>query len=345
MAKRSPVRQYLDIVDSVRSEPTQAFLLYGEEVYLQDHFLQAVSSAFTERYQSEWDKYLYHASETSPETIVGELISQSLFSRPKMLVIKEVEDLDEDGKAGLVQYLQNQTSDTALIMITENTRLQTRFLKKLKDYSLPVSVRVPWLREMDAWVQYMLDLREMEAPPEVRAHLIDLAGESLKQLDNELKKLQTYLPDDNRAITPRLLEEFVGNTRTHSVYELQDLLATRALAKVLPHVFSLLEEGASVSYIVLITADFFTNLWMVKEMSRKGKTDGEINKTVFQGRNLVWKYKKILNRYTVQEIQRALILLEEADLIAKTSSALDAKNYLTAFFSEILATREEYVHE
>lgn len=345
MAKPSPVRHYLQILESVGSEPAKAYLLYGEEVYLQDHFLQAISAAFIEHFQSGWDKYVYHASETSPETIIGELISQSLFSRPRVLVIKEVEDLDEDGRAGLIQYLQNQTPDTALIMLTENTRLQNRFLKKLKEYSSPVSVRIPWLREMDDWVQYMLERREMEATPEVRAHLIDLAGDSLKQLDNELKKLQTYLPDDHPAITPQLLEEFVGNTRTHSVYELQDLLATRNLAKVLPHVFSLLEEGASVSYIVLMTADFFTNIWMVKEMSGNGMTDGEINKTVFQGRNLVWKYKKILNRYSVREIQRALILLEEADLIAKTSSALDAKNYLTAFFSEIIATREEYIHE
>ncbi|MEJ2051809.1 MAG: DNA polymerase III subunit delta, partial [Calditrichota bacterium] len=260
-------------------------------------------------------------------------------------VIKEVEDLDSDGQAGLEQYLQHPSDDTCLLLLTDHTRLQTRFLKKLKNHSLPISVRIPWMREMDDWLQYMLDQLEMTAAPEVRAQLIDLAGESLQQLNNELKKLHTYLPEKASVLTPDLLGEFVGSTRTHSVYELQDLLASRALDKILQHVFSLLEEGASVSYIVLITTDFFANVWMVKEMSRRGNTDSESNKTVFQGRNLVWKFKKFINRFSVQEIQRAFLLLEEADLVAKTTSALEAKNYLTVFFSELLARREEYIHE
>lgn len=345
MARKSPVKKYLQLIESLPDQLEPAYLLYGEEVYLQDAFLEAVGRVFRERYQSGWEKYTYHASEISSETILSELMSESLFSEPRMVIIKELDELDSSGKSALLDYLDNPKGEICLLLLYESPSLNTKFVKQGKTLAEPVEVRIPWMREMDEWMRYMLRHKGMEASPEVRSRLIELAGESLQQLSNELEKIETYLSGDQQVITTELLEEFVGATRTHSVFEFKDILGTKSLPQILRYVFSLLEEGTSVSYILMRTADFFGEVWSVKEMGNAQKSDRDINKEVFGGRNFAWKYKKIVHRFTQEEIQQALLLIEEADLVAKTASALDEKNYLTAFFYEIFNIREDVLHE
>ncbi|HKJ66625.1 MAG TPA: DNA polymerase III subunit delta [bacterium] len=345
MAKKSPVQKFLQVIESLQDHREPAYLLYGEEVYLQDTFLQAIVRVFREQYQSRWEKYTYHASEISSETILSELISESLFPEPQVVIIKEMEELDSSGQSALLDYLDQPKGEICLILFHESRSLHTKFAKQVKAVAKPVEVRIPWLREMDEWLRFILRQKDMEASEDVRSRLIELAGESLQQLSSELEKLATYLSGDQQVITTELLEEFVGETRTHSVYEFKDVLGTKSLPQILRYVFSLLEEGTSVSYILMITADFFGEVWVVKEMLNERKRDSEINKEVFNGRNLAWKYKKIVRRFTREELHQAFPLIEEADLVAKTTSALAEKNYLTAFFYEIFHTREDVLHE
>jgi len=314
-------------------------------MYLQDMFLQTMNDLFERLYQTQWKKYTYHASDISSEVILSELTGVSLFSEPRLVVIKEINDLDDSGRSALLQYLENPQDETCLILLSELPRITTKFLKKVKALSLPVEVRIPWMREMDEWLKAMLRNHGMEASPEIRTILIETAGESLQHLENELQKIRAAFTTDKVVITGEILEKYVGRSRTHSTFELKDILGTRSLHQILGYVFSLLEEGASVSYILMTVANYYEELWLIKEMLGEQKSEKEINQVVFGGRNLVWKYKKVVNKFSKSELLRAFPLLEEADLITKTTSNLDAKNYLTAFFHEMLTSQGGMIHE
>ncbi|MCF7805773.1 MAG: DNA polymerase III subunit delta [Candidatus Marinimicrobia bacterium] len=348
MARQSPVEQYFDKIQALQDDLQPAYFLYGEEVYLQDTFLEAVYNAFQDRYGSQWTKYVYHCTEIEPETILEQLVSDSLFSEPKVIVIKELDSFDDKkqgGKAALLDYLGNPSGDITLVLLKESTRVSDKFSKKLKKAAVPIEVRIPWMREMDAWVQHFLREKGIQADMETRSRLIDMAGESLQQLANELEKLKIYLPENTPALTPELLNEFVGETRTHSVFEFADVLGSKSLPEILEYLFSLLDEGVSVSYILKTTADFYERMWIISEMMAANKSDKEINREVFNGRNLAWKYKKLGNRFQSREIQRAFPLLEEADLLTKTTSALEEKNYMSALFIELFKQEQVALHE
>ncbi|MBS1272610.1 MAG: putative protein YqeN [Candidatus Marinimicrobia bacterium] len=348
MARKSPVEDYFSKIRTLESKIDPVYFLYGEEVYLQDTFLDALYSAYQEKYGSDWTKYVYHCSEVEPETILEQLVSNSLFSEPKAVIIKEMDSFDEKkqgGKSALRDYLRHPGNDITVVMLKESKRISDKFSKQLKKLATPLEVRIPWMREMDAWVQYFLKEKDISASPEVRSQLIDLAGESLQQLANEIEKLEIYLSDESRELTPELLEEFVGETRTHSMFEFADILGSQSLDKILNYLFSLLDEGESVSYIVKTAADFYENILLINAMVTAHKSDKEINREVFNGRNLAWKYKKIAPKFSQTEIYRAFPILEEADLLTKTTSAIDEKNYLTALFYELLNEEEADIHE
>ena len=344
MARKSPVQKFLHFVDEVREDPAPAYFLHGEETYLQDLFLDTVYQLYRERYGSQWGKYIYHASEVEGETILGQLVGESLFSDPKVVVVKEVDSLDQSGKQALTDYLEHPGNDIVLVLHQDSPRVKGKFARRLKDLAEPVEVRIPWMREMNQWVSYFLDQRDIEASSEVQARLVDMAGDSLQQLVSEIHKLELSLPDDNRKITEDILQEYIGESRTHSVFELTDVLGKKSLETVLKYLYSLLEEGENVSYIVRLTADFYANLWAVKAMVSKGFDQRQINREVFHGRNLAWKYRKLLDRFSDSEIRQAFPLLEEADYLSKTASALDARNYLTGVYYELLTAREESIH-
>jgi len=345
MARKSAVQKFRQLLSSLEESREPAYLLHGEEMYLQDKFLQTMNDVFEHFYQSQWNKYTYHASDISSEVILSELTGVSLFSEPRLVIIKELSELDESGRSALLQYLENPQEETCLVLLSETPRLSSKFLKKVKALSLPVEVRIPWMREMDEWLQEMLRNRNMEASPEIRSVLIETAGETLQHLANELEKIRAAYSSEKVVLTREILEKHVGQSRTHSTFELKDILGTKSLHQILGYVFSLLEEGASVSYILMTVANYYEELWLIKEMLGEQKPDKEINRVVFGGRNLAWKYKKVVNKFSRDELLRAFPLLEEADLITKTTSNLDAKNYLTAFFHEMLTSQGGLIHE
>ncbi len=320
MARKSLVQSFVETLERVRSEPEPGYFLYGGEIYLQDRFLEAVFQGFQDRYGERWNKYVYHASEMEAETILGQLVGESLFTDPKVVVIKEVNELEGSGQQAVQDYLQNPGNDLVLVLQQESSRFSGK------------------------WVTYFLRQHDLEAGQAVQSRLIDLAGESLKQLESEINKLRIYLAEDEQQLTEELLSEIVGESRSHSVFELKDALGTKSLEEILQQLYSLLEEGEDVSYIVRTTADFYAELWAVKAMDAAGADQRAMNKEVFHGRNLAWKYRKFLGRFSEEEIRRAFPLLEEADLISKSTSALDAKNYLTGFYYELLRVRKESIY-
>ena len=336
MPRKSPTESFQKALASLRKNLQPVYYLYGEEMYLQDTFLSEIYSVFEKQYNDQWAKYMYHVNDIESDQILGELVSQSLFSEPKVIVIKEVAELNASGKSALVDYVRNPDQDIVLILIKESPKLTDTFSKSIKEYAVTVEVRTPWLHEMDSWLQYLLDVKNMKASQEVKAELIDLAGESVKQLENELDKIAIYISEDTRTITIDLLRKFIGETRTHSVFEFVDVLSTKSLSKILDYLFSLLEEGVTVSYIVKITADFYIDVWTIQDMLSDNRAESEINKAVFSGRNLLWKYKKFVKKFSRKELVEAFPLLEQADLTSKSATAISEKNYLTAFFYELL---------
>lgn len=344
MARRSPVKRFYDTMREIRQSPAPGYFVLGEEIYLQDRLLETLYQAYRDRYGDGWNKYVYHASEVEGETILGQLVGETLFNDPKVVVIKEMDQLDQSGQQAVLDYLRNPGNDIVLVLHQESTRLRGKLLKKMREVTESVEVRIPWPREMEEWVGHFLRDHDMEASREVKARLVDLAGESLQQLESEIQKIELCLVDDNRTLTEELLTEIVGESRTHSVFEFIDVLGSKSLEDILSYLYSLLEEGENVSYIVRTTADFYANLWAIKAMDARGTDQREMNREVFQGRNLAWKYRKFLDRFSEGEIRQAFPLLEEADLVSKSASALDAKNYLTGFYYELLTVREESIH-
>lgn len=336
MPRKSPTESFQKALASLRKNLQPVYYLYGEEMYLQDRFLSEVYSLFEKRYNDQWAKYMYHINEAESEQILGELVSQSLFDEPKVMVIKEITELSASGKAALVDYVRNPDQNIVLVLMKDAPRMNDAFSKSIKEYAVTVEARIPWLHEMDSWLQYLLEVKNMNASQEVRAELIDLAGESIKQLENELDKIAIYIPEDTRTITIDLLRKFIGETRTHSVFEFVDVLSTKSLSKILDYLFSLLEEGVTVSYIVKITADFYIDVWTIQDMLSDNREESEINRAVFGGRNLLWKYKKFVQNFSRKELTEAFPLLEQADLTSKSATAISEKNYLTAFYYELL---------
>lgn len=348
MARKSPVTQFFNQLESLEDHIEQVYFLYGEEVYLQDKFLDALSAAFDEKYGSGWSKYVYHSTEVEPATVLEQLVSNSLFSEPKMVIMKELDAFDEQkqgGKSALLDYLSHPSHEIALVMLKESPRISDKFSRQVKKLATSLEVRIPWMREMDAWVQFFLKEQNLTASMEERSRLIDMAGESLQQLANEIEKLKIYLKNNEQQLTPEILDEFVGESRTHSVFEFADILGSRSVPKILDYLFSLLEEGERVSYIVKTAADFYEKILVIHAMESAGKTEKEINREVFNGRNLAWKYKPLARKFSQQEIYHAFPLLQEADLLTKSTSTMEEKNYLTALFLEIFQQPEDMFHE
>lgn len=345
MVRESSVKKFSSILEGLRAQIAPVYFLYGEEVYLQDTFLKTLYERYAEKFKTQWTKYAYHASEIEGETILNQLVGGTLFAEPKIVVVKEVDTLENSAKEALLDYLAQPMAEVTVVLIKESPRLTDKFSKAVKKLAIPVEVRIPAIYEMDEWAQHFLVQHKIQASADARAMLIDLSGDSLQSLINELKKIQIYLPEESRELSAELLHDFVGATRSHSVFEFVDVLGTKSLPDILRYLFSLLEEGESVSYIVRKTADFYIELWTLKAMLSENYDDKAINRVVFNGRNLTWKYKKFHKKYTTAEIARAFPLLEQADYTSKSTSAVEPRNYLTALFYELMADKQELVHE
>lgn len=307
MAKNVTFRH---IIHRIRAgEITPVYFLSGSDAFLQDFFLKELYSAFL---QSDGEKKQYSMDMDSPQKLISDLYESSLFVTKRLFVVREIRKI-KSGQDEFLHYLQSPDSNNCLVIVNEEFSSKSKFLDNIKNSAEPVNVSPPFENKIKDWVKYILKLKEVNVNEEDLNKMIELYGDSVASVVNEIEKISLMQGGAEQLDLKKYLSES-EDTREFFHWHLLDYLGTKRLEKSLTVFESVISHGFSSVQIVIQLSEFYRMLYNLKFSSDQSGNTYYFNKII----------KSRANRYAEQykqiEIENILLQLRNIDLYLKSTT-------------------------
>lgn len=318
-------------------------LVFGEEGFLVDELVTNIIRKSTDFGMDSNSIERLDGSQISEQEIVDNANNLSLISPQKLLIINNFDVLYKNKRKsfpGLVNYLKNPNPNTSIIFIGVPSRLNG--ISKELSNSKKVSAAKSKIDKLPEVLKYLLQenlfveypkLYDNEIPDWLlrrakkykkeidltSANLIAMSCNSLREIDNELIKLNVYLGNNNH-ITIDDVEEIVGINKENNVFELTKAVGIRDLDISLRITDNLLaHSNQSVLILITLTRYFITLFKLIDELkttSNKFQLAGRVGVNPY----FIDEYIRSLSKYSPIEVERILAILSTSDEDLKSTS-------------------------
>lgn len=292
-------------------EIAPVYALYGGDPFLEDYFISELKKVLI---QDGGEIKHYSMDQDREDDFFRELSAFSLFEDKRIIVVRELKKLkSKNSREELINYIQSPNPNTCLILISEEYDLRNSFLKNIADKSQLADVRPPFKSDMTKWVSYILKQQEITITPSALEQYMELYGDSIANVINEIEKTALFLGKDTQ-ITEDSFSKYETIHRTFQIWHFQDSLGKKDLQKSLTISTSLLENGTAIQQLVVSLSNLFQQLLWQKMGQTKPTGYTGLNKIITSNLN---NYNR---SYGQDELENLLHDLRKTDVLSKSTS-------------------------
>jgi len=293
------------------------YLLKGNDHFLQNFFIEKLSEEYFG--SSKIEKVLMLPDDMSGKEIVDRITTTDLFSTKKIFIIRDPQKIKGKASIDLANFCKNPVADCVTVFLNDDWAIKSSFLRKVELNAIQVDVQTPFANDLKKWTKFLIKKRGKTASIHVENTLIELAGDSLAHLDNEIEKICLII-GTRSAIEIEDVERFSGWERDRQRWEFLLALGEKKYSRAISLGRNLITKSESmISLIIPITALF-------QEMLFHKMQNGTFN--TYRGYiPLPPSVKKRVSYFSrsfkMAEIKGALRILSEIDKRQKTTFSKD----------------------
>ena len=293
------------------------YLLRGNDHFLQNFFIEKLSEEYFG--SSKIEKVLMLPDEMSGKEIVDRITTTDLFSTKKIFIIRDPQKIKGKASIDLANFCKNPVADCVTVFLNDDWAIKSSFSRKVEANAIQVDVQTPFANDLKKWTKFLIKKRGKTASLHVENTLIELAGDSLAHLDNEIEKICLII-GNRSAIEIEDVERFSGWERDRQRWEFLLALGEKKYSRAISLGRNLITKSESMlSLIIPITALF-------QEMLFHKMQNGTFN--TYRGYiPLPPSVKKRVSYFSrsfkMAEIEGALRILSEIDKRQKTTFSKD----------------------
>jgi DNA polymerase III subunit delta len=182
----------------------------------------------------------YDASATGPETLVSACNSFSLFGEGPFVVLKDLDAWNAAQKAVIVDYLEDPSPGSDLILIGKKLGARERLLSAVKNAGEVYTFDQPTGKALVRWLVGNAKQMDLDLPEDVAEALANRCSGDKMRLLQETEKLALYVGDgtatchDVAALCPpdvqsnifAFVDSLAAGERDRALALLEDLIAT-----------------------------------------------------------------------------------------------------------------------
>lgn len=221
------------IVRDVRAGDVKpVYCLMGAESYYIDRLSDFIVDSALKPEERDFNLFTFFGAESTVDAVINAAKGFPMGARRLVVVVKEAQNLANFDR--LEFYLRQPQPSTVLVLCYKNGTLDRR--KKIVGMIEKAGVLFESPRLYDSQLpgfirEYMKRLH-LDVDARACALLAEYVGADLNRLVGELDKLVVALPEGQHTVTVDLVEHQVGISKDFNIFELQDALAQKDMAKV-----------------------------------------------------------------------------------------------------------------
>jgi len=321
------ITQFMNSLKSGSVEPVYVF--QGADKYLQKFLADRIADKYFNN--SKHDKNLLIPDDMKGEEIIEQITATDLFSSKKMFILFEPQKLKGASRKEFLSYCDNPIKTNCLIIVLEEFGKNVAMVRELTKRFTAINVSSPFENDMRKWAQYFLREKEIKASTGVINTIVEMAGDSVGHIANEIEKISILL-DEGQELSDDLVRQFSGWKREHQRWEFFKVLGNKDLKNSLKIGLSLITQNETMLSLIYPLTTFFQELLFAKLPN--GGVPGRSGYVPLSN-SIVKSLPNFAKKYSRKEIELALKILGEIDFRSKTTTVSD-ESEMTKFLFNLL---------
>ena len=302
------------------------YILMGDESYYIDRITDYIAENVLDPDDRDFNQTVVFGADTTAAQVVDMAKGYPVMpAAHRVVIVKEAQGLKS--LDALERYFEKPLASTLLVIAYKNGTIDRRKKvvgkaeavgvvfesKKKRDYELP------------AFIETYLKKNHVAIDPKSAAMIAEHIGADLSRLISELDKVMISLPDDNRRVTPDIVERQIGVSKEFNIFELKTAIIERNVFKAnqIVKYFDKNPKAGSLFSCLPLLYTFFQNLMVAFYAPDKNNDN---NLAAFLELKSVWAlkdYRVGMRNFSAMKTLQILAKIRETDAKSKGLDSLN----------------------
>lgn len=302
------------------------YILMGDESYYIDRITDYIAENVLDPDDRDFNQTVVFGADTTAAQVVDMAKGYPVMpAAHRVVIVKEAQGLKS--LDALERYFEKPLASTLLVIAYKNGTIDRRKKvvgkaeavgvvfesKKKRDYELPT------------FIETYLKKNHVAIDPKSAAMIAEHIGADLSRLISELDKVMISLPDDNRRVTPDIVEREIGVSKEFNIFELRTAIIERNVFKAnqIVKCFDKNPKAGSLFSCLPLLYTFFQNLMVAFYAPDKNNDN---NLAAFLELKSVWAlkdYRVGMRNFSAMKTLQILAKIRETDAKSKGLDSLN----------------------
>ena len=321
MAEKRQTTTYESILsDLSEGKFAPLYILMGEESYFIDKITDFIAQNALREEERDFNQTVCFGSDVSAAAVADMARRYPMMAERQVVIVKEAQNIKQWDQ--LEQYFEKPQPTTVLVIAYKNGTIDGRKKiltkaqnagavifesKKLYERDLPVFM-VDYLKRHQATIDH-------KSCQMIAEHI----GSDLSRLTSELDKVLITLPENDRRVTPEIVEREIGISKEYNIFEFRNAIVQRDVLKAnrIVKYFDSNQKAGSLFAVLPNLFSYFQNLMIA--WYTPNKADKNVLLTSLELRN-PWQLKEYeigLRNYSGMKTMQIIQKIRETDAKSK----------------------------
>lgn len=302
------------------------YVLMGDESYYIDRITDYIADNVLDPDDRDFNQTVVFGADTTAAQVVDMAKGYPVMpAAHRVVIVKEVQGLKS--LDALERYFEKPLASTVLVIAYKNGTIDRR--KKIVGKAEAVGVVFESKKKRDyelpAFIEAYLKKNHVAIDTKSAAMIAEHIGADLSRLISELDKVMISLPDDDRRVTPDVVEREIGVSKEFNIFELKTAIIERNVFKAnqIVKYFDKNPKAGSLFSCLPLLYTYFQNLMVAFYAPDKNNDN---NLAAFLELKSVWglkDYRVGMRNFSAMKTLQILAKIRETDAKSKGLDSLN----------------------
>ena len=252
------------------------YYLMGDEPYYIDKISDWIAENVLQPEGRDFDQTVLFGSDVNASQIVDAAKRYPMMSEYQVLIVKEAQNVKN--VEALEKYMKAPMPSTILVMCHKNGTIDGRkreYVKAIQQAGILFESKKLRERDLPGFIERYLKAQEASIDTKSTQMIAEAIGADLSRLTGELDKVLLSLPEQDRRVTPQVVEDQIGVSKDYNAFELRDAIVNRNIEKA-NRIIKYFDENPKAGglYALLpMVFNYFQNLMLAFYCPQKGSQE------------------------------------------------------------------------
>ncbi|SEW15767.1 DNA polymerase III, delta subunit [Prevotella sp. khp7] len=296
------------------------YYLMGDEPYYIDKIADYIAEHVLQPEERDFNQTVLFGSDVTASQIADAARRYPMMSEYQVLIVKEAQNVKNTD--ALEKYFKAPMASTILVMCHKNGTIDGRkkeYVKAITATGILFESKKLRDRDLPVFIENYLRKRQVSIDPKSTQMIADNIGADLSRLTGELDKVILSLPEQDRRVTPQVVEDQIGVSKEFNGFELRDAIVNRDVYKanqIIKYFDENPKAGSIYSFLPMLF-NFFQNLMISYYAPNNKSQEGVAEWLELRSPWAAKDYMKGMKNYSGMKVMQIITKIREIDAKSK----------------------------